>query len=63
MFLSSTSNCLILSHNQITSLPTWLLSMRLRAELRLVGNPIKCTCDSVKQFTIFYEVNKILIKI
>ena len=55
-FLSSSSNCLILSHNQITTFPTWLLNMRLRAELRLLGNPIQCSCDTVKQFITFYEV-------
>ena len=56
-YSSENEPVLDLTHNNISTIATWLYSSQLHSKLYLIGNPWSCPCLQVLHFTSFHQKN------
>jgi hypothetical protein len=57
LYSSENEPVLDLTHNNLSTIPTWLYASQLHSKLYLFGNPWSCPCLQVLQFTSFHKKN------
>ena len=61
LYSSENEPGLDLTHNNLSTIPTWLYASQLHSKLYLVGNPWSCPCMQVLHFTYFHQKNTHLV--